>query len=316
MEFIPNKDLQELNWFKTGGRARWFCRPASTEDMQEALAYAQEEELETVVLGEGANILISDDGVNGLVIQPANAFCDIQQDSEEEELVLLQAGAGTSFQTVIDFAMKHNLLGLEEFSGIPGSVGGAVYINIHYFEYLLSEYLVSAHVMERESGTVHEAGNSWFGFGYDRSRLHRREHILIDATFRMRKGSELESAYAWGRRDEIIRHRERRYPREGTCGSFFQNFSPEEVTLEEQGRKVTAVAWYLDKLGIKGSLAVGDAIVSHKHANMIVNRGRATATEIITLARLMQEKVRDAFGLVPQPECQLTGFKEYPLLTP
>ena len=93
-----------------------------------------------------------------------------------------------------------------------------------------------------------------------------------------------------------------------TCGSFFRNFSPDEVVHTE--KKLIYVAYYLDKVGIKGELSVGDAIVSHQHANMIVNRGKATSTDIITLAQLMQKMVFDRFGIKPQPECQLVGFKE------
>ena len=79
-------------------------------------------------------------------------------------------------------------------------------------------------------------------------------------------------------------------------------------------KKIIYVAYYLDKIGVKGHLRVGDAIVSHQHANMIVNQGNATSTDIITLARTMQELVQKEFGIIPQPECRLIGFKKNPLL--
>ena len=80
------------------------------------------------------------------------------------------------------------------------------------------------------------------------------------------------------------------------------------------GKKLIYVAYYLDKIGIKGALNVGGARVSHQHANMLVHDGTAKSADIIALARIMQEKVRDAYGIIPQPECRLIGFKEYPLL--
>jgi UDP-N-acetylmuramate dehydrogenase len=139
-------------------------------------------------------------------------------------------------------------------------------------------------------------------------------HLLFDATFKLKRTDALGIAYARGRRVEIIRHRAARYPTKNTCGSFFRNFLPEEVTLESNGKKMIYVAYYLDKIGAKGTLSVGDAIVSHQHANMIVNKGNATSADIITLARTMQQMVADQFTIVPQPECQLLGFIEYPLL--
>jgi UDP-N-acetylmuramate dehydrogenase len=99
-----------------------------------------------------------------------------------------------------------------------------------------------------------------------------------------------------------------------TCGSFFRNFHNHEVSLVSNGKKMIFVAYYLDKIGIKGQLKVGDAIVSYQHANMLINQGNATSTDIITLACTMQKMVKDHFDIVPQPECRLIGFKEYPLL--
>ena len=104
----------------------------------------------------------------------------------------------------------------------------------------------------------------------------------------------------------MIAYRENRYPTEKTCGSFFQNFSVEEVPVQKNGEKIIHVAFYLDKL--KGNLAVGDAIVSPKHANMIENTGSATSNDIIELAGMMRELVKKEYGIVPTPECQLIGF--------
>ena len=314
MDFKQNIALNDKNWFGTGGTARVFCQPANADDFCCALNYAKDNALNVFVLGEGANILISDEGFDGLVINPVNAILEISQHPQEDDSVLIRAGAGGTFQTLIDFSLKHNVRGLEEFSGIPGSVGGAVYINIHYFEFLLSRFLVSARVLDCETLEIHDVSNEWFEFGYDLSRLHAGTHLLVDASFILKKSSEMETAYAWGKRDEIIRHRERRYPDAGTCGSFFQNFSKSEVVIEEREERVIYVAYYLDKIGVKGTLTAGDAVVSHKHANMIVNRGNASSADIVCLARQMQEKVRDTFGLIPRPECQLVGFKDYPLL--
>lgn len=336
--------LADKNWFKTGGSAKYYCEPQSELEFQEALAYARTRNLEIFVLGEGANILISDEGFDGLVIKlRLNYICPSIDSGRTEKKefsqnytlpkelndnpksvrpelieghseIFLTVGAGVSMHDLILYCLDHNILGLEEFSGIPGTVGGSVYINLHYFQFLLAQFLVSARVINKKTGEITTVDNDWFEFGYDFSTLHKHEHYLIDATFKLKTATDLEVAYARGRRAEIIRHRESRYPKQGTCGSFFRNFHDNEVTCMSGGKKMIYVAYYLDKIGVKGQLHVGDAQVSYQHANMLVNNGAATSNDLISLARKMQELVFEQFGVLPQPECELVGFKEYPLI--
>lgn len=363
-----NVPLKDKNWFATGGSARFFCEPTTALEFQQALAFAHEHALPLFVLGQGANILISDEGFDGLVLRPMlkeieilsapldtfrvtretlgasggkytqNTHTSFQSTASNlntqplehknppsarpewptKEVVsrdlLIRAGAGVTMHDLIEYCLDHQAIGLEEFSGIPGTVGGSVYINLHYFEFLLEQFLVEAQVIHKKTGEITTVNPDWFHFGYDHSRLHDHEHFLIDATFKLTQTDALGAMYARGRRTEIIRHRTRRYPTTHTCGSFFRNFHDHEVTLISNGKKMIYAAYYLDKIGVKGHLHSGDAIVSYQHANMLVNRGNATSTDIITLARTMQELVGQQFGIIPQPECQLIGFKEWPLL--
>ncbi len=303
----PNIPLKDKNWFATGGPAKFFAAPETAQEFQQATLFAQANNLGVFVLGEGANILISDDGFDGLVIQP-----QLKNITRDENLIT--AGAGVSMHNLITHCLNNNLIGLEEFSGIPGSVGGSVYINLHYFEFLLEQFLVGAQVMHKQTGEIQDVDTNWFNFGYNQSTLQEGNHYLLNATFKLKKVTDIETAYARGRHTEIIRHRHKRYPNKNTCGSFFRNFSEDEVNLIIGGRPMIFVAYYLDKIGVKGELQVGDAKVSHQHANMIVNLGNATSSDIIQLARTMQELVKNKFGITPQPECRLVGFKEYPLL--
>ena len=307
-----NIPLQGKTWFKTGGAARFYAEPQTQAHFQHALTWAQEQKLDVFILGEGANLLIADTGFDGLVIHPHNKHITIQQLNGTK--ILVTAGASLSFSCLIDWCLKNNLIGLEEFSGIPGTVGCSVFINIHYFEFLLSQFLVSARVIEKETGNILNVDNKWFNFSYDYSTLHENKHYLLDATFKLTKANSLETAFAQGRSIEIIKHRNRRYPISNTCGSFFRNFFQNEVSLELNGKKAIWIAYYLDKIGVKGQLSFRGARVSHKHANMIVTNEKATSTDVINLAREMQRLVKDQFGIVPQPECQLIGFKDYPLL--
>jgi len=307
-----NVPLADKNWFKTGGAARFYCEPTNTQQFQEAIIYATTHDLDIFLLGQGANILISDDGFDGLVIRPILTEITTIAISNNETLV--KADAGVTMPNLIDYCLNNNLIGLEEFSGIPGTVGGSVYINLHYFNFLLANFLVSAEVINKKDGILHTVDAQWFNFGYNDSLLHKKDYFLVNATFKLKQASAQETAFAQGRKTEIIRHRAHRYPQVRTCGSFFRNFLPNEVTLEIDNKKIIFVAYYLDKIGIKGTLRCGDAIVSPQHANMIVNLAHATSTDIITLAAQMQRLVLDTFNIVPQPECQLIGFKKYPLL--
>lgn len=311
---FENVPLHDKNWFGTGGPALYFTEPETSLAFAQALEFALDHQHDIFVLGSGANILIADEGFKGLVIRPKLTYITHTASEDTAIEVAVTAGAGVTIEDLITYCLHHQLGGLEEFSGIPGTVGGAVYINLHYFKHLLGDFVISADIIERSTGTMQTVDASWFEFGYDHTKLFTQTHYVLSATFKLKKITELEAAYAKGRSDEITRHRKHRYPYQGTCGSFFRNFHPHEVTLEKNGKKAIWSAFYLDKVGIKGELSCGGAIVSHQHANMIVNQGNATSTEIIQLARRMQELVLQEFGITLQPECQLIGFSSYPLL--
>ena len=303
-----NISLADKNWFKTGGSARFYAEPTTVQEFCDALIYARNNSLEIFVLGEGANILISDQGFDGLVIRPQLNQIDFDLNN-----TTVTAGAGVTIPQLINVCLDQHLSGLEEFSGIPGTVGGSVYINIHYYEFLLSNFLCNAQVIEKTTGIISTVPPEWFKFGYNFSTLHEGNYYLVTATFKLKPLSELETAYARGRQKEIIRHRNKRYPLERTCGSFFRNFSKEEYTQAQESAQVPYVAYYLDKVGIKGVLRCGKAVVSYLHANMIVTEPGATTEDVLNLVRSMQNLVYKNFGILPQPECQLIGFKTYPL---
>jgi UDP-N-acetylmuramate dehydrogenase len=173
---------------------------------------------------------------------------------------------------------------------------------------------VRAQVIEKDTNTVLEVDLNWFNYGYNKSTLMTGRYFVVSVTLKLQRATDTETAHAQGRRYEIIRHRASRYPSSNTCGSFFRNFHEDEVTLVWNGKKMIYVAFYLDKIGVKGTAAIGGACVSWQHANMLVNKDNATSTDIINLARLLQEKVKAEFGIIPRPECIFVGFKDYPLL--
>jgi len=312
MNIEKNVPLKDKNWFRTGGSAAYFCEPATVQEFKQALDYAKEHNLEVTMLGLGANVLISDDGIDGLVIRPA--MKEIEVVEQHDEYSDIKTGAGVTIYQLIEYCLSHNLVGFERFSAIPGTVGGSMYNNLHYYKVSLSDFVIAGEVIHKQTGEIKKVNKEWFGFGYDHSKLHDHDYFLMSATFRFKKGSDADVANARARRVEIVRDRVKRYPTARTCGCFFKNLCADQITLELNGKKMVSSGYYLDKLGCKGALSVGGAMVSPQHANMIVTKEGATSADIVVLARKMQQCLKDEVGVVPQPECILLGFKEYPLL--
>ena len=303
--------LANKNWFCTGGSARWYSEPQTIQECSEAIVWAHAHAIPLFFLGLGANTLVSDNGFDGLVIKIGIKTITMREDADS---VFVTAGAGATIEELIQYSLEHNAIGMEEFSGIPGTVGGSVFINIHYFEFFIARFLTEAQLVHTVDGSICTVDKEWFNFGYDYTTLHTQPYAVISATFALKKCTATESAYAAGRSYEIIRHRTHRYPSVYTCGSFFKNFDEKDITVLINGKKITAIAYYLDKLGLKGTLSCGGASVSTKHANMIVSSPRATTADIVAVARIMQQSVYEAYGLMPQSECRFLGFDKNPLM--
>ena len=309
LEIFKNIPLAEKNWFKTGGSAKFYCEPQTTTDIKLALNFANKNNLEVFILGQGAHVLISDDGFDGIVITPkmkriSHIFY--------ESYVLVNAQAGATIFELIEYCMKNSIIGLEEFAYIPASVGGALCNNIKYFSKNIGDYVACSKILEKSTNKIINVEQKWFNSGYNTSKLKNENHILLDTTFKLKPGTKLECAYAKGRHDEIIRQRKSRYPTKRTCGFFFRNFTKKEVELTNN--KTTNVIYYLSKLCIAGNLNICGAHVSHKHPNMLATKIGTNTNNIIDLAIEIQKMCYKKFGLIPQPECKLVGFKKYPLI--
>lgn len=306
-----NVSLREKNWFKTGGIAKFYAEPRSEDEFRQALRYAQSEGLSVFTFGDGANLLVSDEGFDGLAIRPQIDSIEFSEQTDGSWVV--NVGAGVLTDSLIQTCLNKGFFGLEDFSGIPGTIGGAVFINLHYFGSMISQSFIAGNVINRHTGTITRKTVDEFKFAYNESILLTGEEYLVSATFAIHKASAFEIHYHQGRRDEIIRHRRSRYPRDHTCGSFFRNFHTDELARGNGKATHPYIAFYLDKLGVKGTLRRGGAIVSRHHANMLVtDRDDATSTDIVELAREMQRLVFKEIGLLPKLECQLLGFAQHP----
>jgi UDP-N-acetylmuramate dehydrogenase len=275
--------LGPQTWFRTGGPAEVLFRPADTEDLARFLT-ALPVEVPVTVLGVGSNLLVRDGGVKGVVIRLMRGFTGIEIDGDE-----VAAGAGAPDLNVALTARDHALAGLEFLSGIPGTIGGAFATNAGAYGGDLSQVLIAAEAVDR-SGALHKVGAEALGFSYRHSNVPA-DWIFTSARLRATRGDQLAIAR---RIAEIDSARIDSQPRSRTGGSTFTN---------PPGRK----AWELiDQAGCRG-LRIGDAQVSEKHCNFLINLGSATAADIEGLGEEVRRRVLDRSGIRLEWEIKRIG---------
>lgn len=288
--------LAPLTTFRIGGPADYLVRPTTPEEMAKTITAAADLEIPVFLLGHGANILVGDRGFRGMVVR-----CDLQG-IERLDGDRVRAGGGVEcFPDLINATVEWELGGLHHFVGIPSTVGGALWQNLHFLSppperertVFIEEVLESA-LLLTEEGEVREVGVEYFEFGYDSSILHRRNDIVLSATFRLSPTprEELRAVMrenlAW--RDE--RHPDLwLYP---SAGSVFQ-----KIEGIGAGRLI-------DECGLKGRV-YGGAGIFHKHANIIVNLGGASAGDVRTLIDLAHDTVLRETGYDLVTEIGLIG---------
>jgi UDP-N-acetylmuramate dehydrogenase len=275
--------LGPQTWFRAGGSAEVLFRPADVEDLSAFLA-SLPSNMPVTVLGVGSNLLVRDGGVRGVVIRLMRGFTNVSVEGHE-----VIAGAGAPDLNVALTARDHALAGLEFLSGIPGTIGGALRMNAGAYQGDLSQVLVSAEAVDR-SGKVRAVGVADMGFSYRHSEAPA-DWIFTSARLRATPGDQLAIAR---RIAEIDAARTDTQPRSRTGGSTFVN---------PPGHK----AWELiDRAGCRG-LRIGEAQVSEKHCNFLINLGAGTATDIEALGEEVRRRVLDKTGVQLEWEIRRVG---------
>lgn len=277
-------DLSKSNWFRVGGPAQWLFRPEHVEDLAAFLALLPRE-VPVTVLGVGSNLIVRDGGLDGVVIRLGRGFTTIEVQGQS-----VTAGAAALSLNVALMACEKSIAGLEFLSGIPGTIGGAVWMNAGAYESDTSKVLVQAQIVER-SGHVRTLSNDQLGFSYRHSSLPEGA-IVTQAVFRGHAGSRYDISR---RIQDISSARESTQPiRSRTGGSTFKN---------PEGHK----AWELiDRAGCRG-LKVGGAQVSEKHCNFLINTGNATAGDLEQLGEEVRRRVKEATGITLEWEIKRIG---------
>jgi UDP-N-acetylmuramate dehydrogenase len=283
--------LAEFTTWKIGGPADWFAEPGSEEELIALAAWARAEGMPFRCIGAGSNLLIHDDGLEGLTLCNRR-LQGTQLDGAEG---WIDAVAGEPIPTLARKAARAGLAGLEWAVGIPGTVGGAVVMNAGAQGGCTAEWLDSVLVIDpsRPEAPFRLQADD-LDFAYRHSRLQQEPLLVLSARFRLRAGQDPAEVSA--RTSANLHSRTSTQPyQQPSCGSVFRNPEPEKA-----GRLI-------EGLGLKG-LAIGGAQVSPLHANFIVNTGGALAAEIDALIRQVQERVWQAHGIQLHTEVKRLGF--------
>ena len=284
LELVEQEPMSRHTTFRVGGPVSLMALPRSARQAAEAVRAAAEEGITPVFLGNGSNLLVSDEGIDAFVIKTVNGLCDVSADG-----TCITAESGTLLSRLAVFARDCGLTGLEFAHGIPGSLGGAVTMNAGAYDGEMAQ-VVSEVTYLNAAGQV-ETTNQ-FDFSYRHSAFSDGTRLILGARMQLQKG---DPDAIRERMDELMERRKSKQPLEWpSAGSTFKR---------PQGHFAAAL---IDQCGLKG-LTVGGAQVSEKHAGFVINKGGATCADILELMDQVRKRVFDQTGVTLEPEVKLLG---------
>ncbi|KKP91714.1 MAG: UDP-N-acetylenolpyruvoylglucosamine reductase [Parcubacteria group bacterium GW2011_GWA2_36_10] len=306
MQIQENIILAPYTTFKIGGPAEYFALVKTLEELQEAIAWAKENAKDIFVFGGGSNLLISDNGIKGLVIK-----LDLQRLEFDENKVIV--GAGLSLAYLLNQALENALTGLEFAAGVPGTVGGAIRGNAGTYGLAMGDVVTAIRYLDKNNELKTMAKNE-ADFAYRHSIFKVNNYLIVEAELLLAKGDVAASKALV---QERLMYRKNNHPNQPSAGCIFKNISFKEADIESLKAKSIEVEKFLEhkkipagylieKAGLKAK-TIGQAQVSTQHANYIINLGGAKAEEVMILTSLIKQQIRDKFGLQLEEEVQFVG---------
>lgn len=288
---VPDVSLANLTSWRVGGLAQWYSAPRNWQELETAFTWYNAQDLPLTLLGAGSNLLVSDRGIPGLVLSTRH-WRYLEFDAANTQITV---SAGEPIARVAWQAAKRGMGGLEWAVGIPGTVGGAVVMNAGAHGKAIADCLVQAKVISPQ-GNVEILSPEMLGYKYRHSSLQNEQKLVLEATLQLEPGFSKETMMELTNKNLQQRKQTQPYDRP-SCGSVFRN--PPNF----------AAGWLIEQAGLKG-YKIGEAQVAHRHANFILNCGRATASEIFKLIGYVQAKVEQDWGISLETEVKLVG--EFP----
>lgn len=339
MNILKNIPLAPYTTFKIGGSAKYFCVIKNEGEIVEAVQFAQKEKIPYFILGGGSNLLVSDNGFNGLVLKIEIDGIEKLPNKDSDNEIFIKAGAGVIWDKFVDFAVSNEFFGVENLSSIPGTVGASAVQNIGAYGSEASQAVSSVRVLDTESMefTDLEARACLFGYRDSIFKKEKGRYVISNITFKLHRHGVLMMDYKDVReffdksdivsptikdlRKAIIEIRASKLPdwsKWGTAGSFFKNPVIEQKhfdTLkakypdlpgfpEEDGRVKVSLGWILDKICNAKGMKNGKARIYEKQALVVVAENGATAKEVVELSNKIINMVKENTGIVIEAEVE------------
>jgi len=287
--------------YRVGGPADLFFTATTAEELVESIITVRKFNIPLFILGGGSNILVGDNGFRGLVIKNNSSLIRIKgmkgkvQGINKESLVYVEADSGVPMNKFVRFTIEEGLAGLEMHLGLPGTVGGAIYMNSKWTRPAgsVGDAVYQATILNLDT-TLETVKKTYFQFSYGTSRLQKTDEILISVLFELKKADKDE---LWNRANESIAYRRETQPQGVyTAGCIYKNITPAEALSFGTPDHQTSAGYLLDKAGCKGK-KVGGAEVSTLHANFVITHPGATASDVVELIDTMKKSVKKKFGV-------------------
>ncbi len=285
MRILEQEPLSAHTTFRIGGPASFYMIPENAEEIREGIHFAKEREFPFITIGRGSNMLFPDEGYHGVVIEIGSGMNEIEYSGAGK----IRAQAGALLSAIASEAARHSLTGFEFAGGIPGTLGGAVVMNAGAYGGEIKDCIVSARVMD-SAGNESTLSREQLELGYRTSVIQSRGDLVLEAEFQFETGDPREIRE---RMKELNAKRREKQPLEfASAGSTFKR--PEGHFAGK----------LIEDAGLMG-YRVGDAQVSEKHCGFVVNRGHATAKEVLAVICDVQKKVLENSGVKLEPEVKI-----------
>ena len=282
-----NEPMSKHTSFKTGGPAEFYITAKTIEDIQNIFQYAKTNRIKLYIIGNGSNLLVSDEGIKGIVLKIA---VDNIETLESDFGILVNAGAGVKTMALAQILKKDGITGFEELAGIPGTIGGANYMNAGAYGKELKDIIVETKVINKETGKIETLKKEEQELKYRSSIFKNKKYIIIETTFNLQRGKPEEIER---RMNEFSIQRKEKQPLEyPSAGSTFKRGDG------------FITAKLIDECGLKG-YTIGGAQISEKHAGFIINKGNATSKDILDLIDYTKKKVFEKFGVQIEEEVEI-----------
>lgn len=317
MNVIHDYPLSQILYYGIGGRAKYVLEVQNYDDLKEAASFIRKNNINKIfIIGQGSNLLVSDEPFDGAVIRIVRESDNLIKETPDG---LIEAFPGEPLDNLIKFGFENGYIGLEWAGGMPGTVGGAVRGNVGAFGGEIKDSFDHALLIKIDDGSEEKLGKDEFNFSYRNSFVkENKNYLILSCFFKLKKGSKEEIEEARQKYYSHIEYRKTNHPMEyPNCGSVFKNiinkdqiekvfsvFPETKEFSENKWHGKVSVGYLIKKLGFSG-FKIGQAQVSEKHNNFIINLGNAKFSDVYSIIESIKNKFFETFGFYPEIEIEI-----------